>query len=153
MKTKPVIVIIIVLAFFISACSKPGPGSPLEALNEIKRLFRDGKNDDVRLLFSSETISIMNEIISMVPDIPDKNFGLQRLFVRGAEWNLQDEKINGDSAMIRIKYTEHPAENMKGYEMTFRMKKESGKWKWDIEKELRESLRLLKGDNRRDMIK
>jgi hypothetical protein len=63
------------------------------------------------------------------------------LFNNKTRWEEVSRKIEGSRGEIRLRYTEHPVENMVGQEMPFRLTKESGSWKIDLEDEIRQALK------------
>jgi hypothetical protein len=59
-------------------------------------------------------------------------------------WEELSWKKDGRRGTIRIRYTRHPVENMIGCELDFKLAREDGSWKIDLEDEMRQA--LLKGE-------
>lgn len=63
------------------------------------------------------------------------------LFNEKTRWEEVSRKADDSRGEIRLRYTEHPVENMIGQEFDFRLKREGGSWKIDLEDEIRQALR------------
>lgn len=129
------------VVFSFTSCSK----NPSDVLGKLQNLYKAGNYEDVKSYYTKGSIEAMNELEKLVPKSQNKEAKVDKKFVEGAKWEVVSEKINGDVADLKIKYVEHPVENMKGLEITFKMKREDGEWKIDMEKELRMSLDMIKG--------
>lgn len=139
---KKLYVLITIIACFALSCSTKS-GKPSASLEEIQSLYKSGKYNQIKSCYTSGTLKVMDQLNKLTPSSKSQ-YGLDRLFGDGVKWDIAEEKIEGNSAIIKIIYTAHPVENMKGYEMTFKMKNENGVWKWDMESELKESFDLIK---------
>lgn len=112
--------------------------APADVLSKIQKAQLSGDLTETKNFYTEGTIRLMEEMKKIVPAAKGDT-----KFVSGAKWKVVDEKINGDSAELRIKYVEHPVENMKGLEIPFRLKKEGGEWKIDMENELKQALMMI----------
>ena len=79
------------------------------------------------------------------PGIADAGYGLSMLFADGSVWDVLENKKQENTATIKVRYARHPIENLRGNEMVFRLIKESGGWKLDLEKLIDESVKEFKG--------
>jgi len=129
------------IVFSLSSCSK----NPSDIFRKVQDLYKAGNNKDVQRYYTKGSIKVMDKLEKLVPQSQSNEGRVDKKFAEGAEWEVVDEKIDGDAAEVKIKYTEHPVENMKGLEITFNMKKEDGEWKIDMEKELLMGLDMIKG--------
>ncbi len=75
------------------------------------------------------------------------------LFNEKTTWDELSRKTDGSRGSIRIRYTGHPVENMIGSEMDFRLKKEDGSWKIDLEDEIHQALRGREQGSAADYIR
>jgi hypothetical protein len=133
----------ITIALLSPFCSSK-PEKPADVIKVMQKLHKSGKFNEIKAYYTKGTLAAMDELGKLAPQHPQSEFGTNRIFADGAKWDIVSEKIEGDTAELKIMYTSHPVENMRGYEMPFRMKKEDGTWKWDMEKDLRESIPLMK---------
>ncbi|MDY6935287.1 MAG: hypothetical protein SVZ03_13820 [Spirochaetota bacterium] len=143
MKRLLIIGISLLAVLSLSSCSK----NPSDTLGDVQNLYKVDKHEEVKDYYTEGSIKAMEELKKLVPDSQKGGVEIDKKFVSGAIWEVIEEKIDGDMAEIKIKYTDHPEENMKGLEITYNMKKENGRWKIDMEKELNESIKMIKGMN------
>lgn len=140
---------LLVIALALSACSKD-PGT---VLVKVKKLYNSGKYDKVPEYYTSGTIKSIEKLEAISNNPRNMILNISKKFPKDSSWEIVSEKIKGDRATVKIKYTEHPVENMKGLEIKFKMRLEAGKWKIDEEKEILESVRLLKESEKRENMK
>ncbi len=130
--------IIGVCALALTAC---GAGKPSDVIKKMQSAAQSDSAEDVYKYYTKGTADAIKEMQKMFPDAAkDKD----SKFAKGAKWDVIEEKIDGDIATVKIKYTEHPVENMKGFEFPFRLKKEEGQWKIDMEREMQQALAMIK---------
>jgi len=138
--------VIIVLAF--SACGKGG--SPSDVFSRMKG-FSGNNIEDAAAFYTAGTMEALRELQKIMP--PDQQKGSDNKFA-GATWEVVEEKITGDTATVKLKFTAHPEAQMKGTEAQFRLKKEGGTWKLDMEQEMRMALQAMKQmGNMTEMLK
>ena len=130
--------ILLTLAFL--SCSK----TPTDALNNLKSNYYRGNIENTKSYFTKGTIEAMKEMEKLLLGIMDKEMTSDNRFIEGAEWEIISEEIVGDRASVRVKYIEHPVENMKGFQHIFLMKIEDNVWKLDMEEELKTSCSMIK---------
>lgn len=126
----------------LAAISCSGSKGPSATLISMKDCQVSGGTDCAKKYFTNGTMAVLDEINKLRPETqknPD-NAG----YAEKSKWDVIDEKIDGDTATVKIKFTEHPIENMKGFELEYRMKKEEGEWRIDQEKEMRTALEMMK---------
>lgn len=133
-----------VMMICILSCSKP-PSAPLQALDAIKGLFAAQKYDEAAEHFTGGTRSAAEDLERISPGARQAGYGVAVLFAGGSEWEVIGSDVKGSEAVIRVRYSRHPVENFKGNEMAFRLRNEGGRWKWDMEREIEESVKALRG--------
>ncbi len=140
----PVILTGLIISVVFVSCSQ----SPGDVLTE----FKDSKNNKTNnpdKYYTTGTVLALKELENLTSKEKGVHSGYSdKKFAKGVEWDIVNEKINGDNADVTVKYIKHPVENMKGLEVTFRLAKENGEWKVDMEKELQRSLYILKMNER-----
>jgi len=134
---------VLALSFTVIACGN----KPSGVLEKIQRAEVNSV-DDLALYYTEGTIKAMKELGTLAPKTDKGDASFDNKFVKGARWKVVEEKVEGDTAAVKIKYTDHPVENMKGYEMSLRMKKEAGQWKIDMEKEMNDAITMIQSMNK-----
>ncbi|MBN2040105.1 MAG: DUF4878 domain-containing protein [Spirochaetes bacterium] len=132
----------IILVFFsiiVISCSN----SPGDVLKDMKN---SGNDDPVKKnsnYYTIGTLKAFEKLEKLSIGGSDKSDYMDKKFTKGMDWTIIEENIEGNNAVVKVKYTAHPIENMKGLELTFRLVKESGKWKIDMQRELEMSIEML----------
>lgn len=141
MKKLLITMLSLAVLFAVNSCAK----KPSGILDRLQDAAKSGKFEDVKKFYTKGTLAAMEDMNRLVPPRQKDGKYEDNKFAGGAKWDVVSEKVEGDAADIKIKYTEHPVENMKGLEISFRLKKEDGSWKIDMEREIRQSLEMIKG--------
>ncbi len=131
------LVIFTVFLTFMSCGSKPS--GVLEKLQGADF----GDMEQMSRYYTRGTIAAVKELNAAAPRSEKGEASADKKFAKNARWKIIDEKVEGDRASIRIKYTRHPVENMVGLEIPINMKKEDGLWKVDMEKEMKETVAMI----------
>ncbi|HSV96312.1 MAG TPA: DUF4878 domain-containing protein [Spirochaetota bacterium] len=121
-----------------------GGGRPSDVLKAMQKVYSSDKFDDANKYYTKGTVELLNELNKLNPKSTKEESLADKKFVSGAKWKVIEEKTDGESARVKVRYVEHPVENMKGYEHTYKMKKEDGVWKIDMEDDLKGALSLMK---------
>ncbi len=124
----------------VVSCSK----GPVDVLESMKSYQGSGDMEGIKKCYTKGTVKAMEEMEKYAPKSKDDKGKVDKRFARDSEWKVVSEKIDGDTAELKIQFVEHPVENMKGLEIPFKMKKEDGEWKIDMEKEMNMSLKMIK---------
>jgi hypothetical protein len=129
----------IIIIFFVS-CSKDAE----DILVQVKKCYNNGDYDKVMECYTDGTIRAIDEL-EKITDHPElKRLNIGKKFMEGTSWEVVKDDVRGDTALLTIKYTEHPVENMRGLNITFRLKQEGRKWKIDEEKEVRDNIAVIR---------
>lgn len=145
-KRCAVAVCVLVLA---GVCCKKNEQSYIENLRSIQSLFEEQKYDESLKFMTSGTRSSLRKLSSKYPGIAEAGYGFGVLFRKGAEWNVIEEHVEGEMAKVKVRYTNHPVENIKGSETVFIFKKESGEWRLDMEREVDGFIDELQDDEKK----
>ena len=94
------------------------------------------------------TLKVINDAISKgLVTGSDKKHLLHDLDSK-IEWELINSNVTSESsgkkAQVVIKYTNHPVENMIGFNMLYNFIIENGEWKIDLKNEVENALALVK---------
>lgn len=139
MKKSITIAVCIAMALSLSSCSK----GPADALAGMKRCQEQSDREGAKKFYTNGTVAAMEEMEKLAPDSEKESKSANNI-AKDAEWEIVSEEISGDTAKVKVRFSEHPVEKMKGMEYTFKLKNEDGAWKIDMEKEMRQALELLK---------
>jgi hypothetical protein len=128
-------------ALFLPAagCSRGRGSSSFDGIFEKLRKARTF--DEARGLYTPGTIDALESAVREGVVTEKEKSRLLPLFNDKTAWEEVSKKSDGAAGTIRIRYTGHPVENMIGSEMEFRVRKEGGSWKIDLEDEIRQALR------------
>ncbi len=106
----------------------------------IDSLSRAATYQEARRFYTENTLAVVNSAVRRGRIRKDERILLFPPFTPDARWEELEKEESKNSALITIRFTGHPVENMTGYVMTIRMINEDGNWKIDLAKELNESL-------------
>jgi hypothetical protein len=130
------IVLLIACACVMTSCSSNTP------TKTIKQMAAVGQNEEkAKSYYTKRTVELLDEIETLMPEEAGEHPSYNVL-AEDADWEVVEEKIDGDRATVTIKITSDS--NPSGLHQTMRMKKEDGEWKIDCENELEASVKMLK---------
>ncbi len=138
------IVIPAVIATLAVMLACGGGGKPSDVLKAMQKVYASDNFDDAEKYYTRGTVELMKELNKLNPKSTKEKSLADKKFVSGAKWDVVEEKIDGDAAQVKVRYVEHPVENMKGFEYIYKMRKEDGAWKIDMESELKAALAMMK---------
>lgn len=150
MMKKIFVPLLLCLILLSSGCTrKKGPDSFDGVL---ERLSRAHGFDRVRECYTAGTIDAVGDAVfdGVVPE--KEKLRILPLFSEKTRWDALSKKSDGDRGVMKIRYTDHPVENMIGFELELRFRKEKGSWKIDLEEELRQALRDRRGGSTAEYI-
>ncbi len=134
-----VIIVITALALLVPSCKKE-QGKTRELSEIFEKISAAETYREASSFYTENTLAVVDSAVRRGRIGKDERVLLLPAFTSGASWEELEKKESRDSAVIRIRFTEHPVENMRGYEMSIRLVREDGSWKIDLAKELNESL-------------
>ena len=139
MKRMVYAVLVISACLVAVSCSKGG-GRPSDVFTRVQGITGDSL-EAMAPFYTRGSMEALRELMTLVPDDMKKK---DNTFGQGAKWEVVEEKVEGDTATVRLRFTEHPSAQVKGTEMPFRVKREDGAWKIDIEQETRLGLEMFR---------
>ncbi len=125
-------------------CGGSSGDRPRDVLDAMQKVYSSDNFSDARKYYTKGTTGALDELDKLNPRARKDDSVPDGRFAKGARWEVIDETLQGDGATVKIKYTKHPVENNKGLDVSFAMKKEDGAWKIDMEKDVRETISLIK---------
>lgn len=148
MKRLLVVAMACAIGIAFVACSKGG--APSDVFNRMKG-FTGNNIEDASAFYTKGTMEAIREMQKLMPAAQQNKSNNK---FADARWDVVEEKITGDTATVKLRFTEHAMANMKGTEAVFKLKKEDGTWKVDMEQEMRMALQAMKGmGNMAEMLK
>jgi hypothetical protein len=127
-----------VAACLAAGCSRGGGAASFDGVFE--KLRSASTFDEARPYYTSGTIDAIERAVSEGVVSKEGRLRVLPLFNAKTSWEELSRTVRGDRGTIRIRYTDHPVENMIGVQMDFRMVREKGAWKIDLEDGIRASL-------------
>lgn len=134
---RPAAPLILSLLIMVAGCSRAGDPQGFHdiftglatatSFEEIKRYYTGGTIDAVERAVRAGAVD---------------NGGRLQVLPRftGARWEEVRRAVTGERAVVRLRFNEHPVENMKGVEMDFRLVKDGNAWRIDMEQEITQAL-------------
>lgn len=150
MKKISVIIVACVLGV-ISGCSERHGLYSLEGTFE--KLSRARGFSEKRDYFTKATVSAIEDAASQGAVSGRDRLSFLPRFDEKTKWEEVSEKVEGNRGLIRLRYTDHPVENMIGLVMEFRMKRENGAWKIDLADEIRSAMKVRRNSSAADYIR
>lgn len=141
MKKAATLALIAVVALAVVSCAKNKPSDVFGKLQSI------GDVNDMNALkkfYTKDTVKALEELLTLMPKEMQSTKDANK-FPKEAKWEVLSEKVEGDTAEVKVKFINHPMANLKGTEAVFKMKKEEGDWKIDQETEIKQAVTLFKG--------
>jgi hypothetical protein len=109
--------------------------------------------NETKRYYTSGTIAAVEDAASRGAATGKEKLSLLPRFNEKTKWEELLTKVDGPRGMVRVRYIDHPSQNMIGFTMDFRMKIENGSWKIDLEDEIRTAAAGRKTGNTSDYIK
>ena len=111
--------IMITMALLLTSC---GVNKPSKTIDKLAGL--DGDKEKIKKYYTAKTNALLEEIEKLAPIKDDMNNQNYNSFYKNAKWKVIDEKIDGDSAVVSIQFTDHVNPYLKGQTIHYKMKKE-----------------------------
>ncbi len=117
------------------------------------RLSRTKSYDQMRQYYTSDTIAAIEDAVSHGIVSEKEKLTVLPKFNEKMKWEEVSKKANSSRGIIRIRYTDHPVQNMVGFTMDFKLHKEKGSWRIDLADEIRAAMQSRKNHNAAEYIK
>ncbi len=141
------------LALVITAAGCSRDRAPASFDGVFEKLIAARNFGEAKGFYTGGTIDAINDAVSDGVIAEKDRLRILPLFNEKTRWEEVSRKSDGSKGEIRLRYTEHPVENMTGQEMVFRMKKEGSSWKIDLEDDIRQALKGREKGSAVDYIK
>jgi hypothetical protein len=148
---KLILTICVCLPAFLLSCSEKQGPTGFDRIFE--RLSRAKGFDAIRQCYTSGTVSAVEDAVSAGVISEKEKLLVFPRFNEKTKWEEIMTRTDGSRGVMRIRYLDHPYQNMVGYTMDFRLKKEGNSWKIDLEDEVRTALKGRRGTSPSEYIK
>jgi len=108
------------------------------------KLSNAGSYNDIKKCYSVDTVKLIDSAEADGLISNDEKFFILPVFSPDIKWKEISKIQNEDKLEIRIRYIEHPVENMIGFEMDFKLVKENGRWKIDMAEDIKKAFEFRK---------
>ncbi len=139
MKRALVLIALSALVLAANSCSRDKVSTSFGGVFDKLRNARDFS--EAKPYYTEGTIDAIGEAVRDGVIAEKERLRILPLFNEKTAWDELSRTNDGSRGSIRIRYTGHPVENMIGFEMNFKLRKESGSWKIDLEDEIRQAMR------------
>jgi hypothetical protein len=138
MKKKHHLIIFLICLFAVGGCSRETGSASFDGV--LDKLRRAGNYSEAKRYYTSGTIDAIDASVRDGVISEKEKLRILPLFSDKTRWEEVSKKVEGSRGSIRIRYTEYPVENMIGFELDLKVRKEGGRWKIDLEQEIRQAL-------------
>ncbi len=142
--------VIILIALSCFGCNRERGKSDFKGI--LKELCSLSGRESSRDLFSSGTLRSMKSAVKAgivkKPETLIRNY-----FSPGTNLKIIKSSITGSDAVVRVRYLDHPVENVIGSEVDYRFIYQERRWKLDFQKEINEIIRISRSGESRNYIK
>ncbi len=125
--------------FLLQTCA--GKQDPAGFDRVFERLSRAKSFNEMKAFYTSGTIAAVEDAASSDATTARGRNSLLPQFNEKTKWELLQSSSDRSRGMARIRYLDHPSQNMVGYTMELKMKMEKGSWRIDLEDEVRTATR------------
>ncbi len=139
MKRTYTAIVLLACVLLAASCSRDRVSTSFGGVFE--KLKRARSFSEARECYTGGTIDAIDRAVSDGVIGEKERLRILPLFNEKTAWDELSRRVDGSRGSIRIRYTGHPVENMIGSEMDFRLQKEGGSWKIDLEDEIRQALK------------
>ena len=149
--TKFITIMLACLMAVLPSCSNKQESAGFDRIFE--RLSRAKSYNEIRQCYTSGTIAAIEDAVSQGALSEKDKLSILPRFNNTTKWEEIQKKADGSRGMVRIRYSDHPSQNMIGFTMDFRMKREDGSWRIDLEDEMRAAVQGRRSGNPADYIR
>jgi len=149
---------VIIIALTIAASLAAGGGcsrkrAPAGFDGVFEKLLSARSFEEAKRCYTAGTVDAIDDAVRGGVIAERDRLRVLPLFNEKTRWAEVSRKSEGDRGEIRLRYTDHPVENMIGQVMMFHMKREGDSWRIDLEDEIRQALRGREGEGAADYIR
>jgi hypothetical protein len=139
MKKKYCAMILLAGLLAAGGCSRDKGASSFDGIFD--KLCHARNYSEAKRYYTGGTIDAIDSAVREGVITEKEKLRILPLFNEKTKWEEVFKKVEGSRGVVRLRYTEHPVENMIGFETDFRVLKEGGSWKIDLGDEIRQALR------------
>jgi len=114
----------------------PGCGKKIEAGSPEEVLFllkEKGGTSEVMNLYTDGTVSSLRRYMKLTKMSEESATDVLGFIPADASYEITGKKIEGDNALLTLRFTKHHTENLAGYTIETKMVKDGKAWKIDRE--------------------
>ena len=140
---KTIYIICFITAITFISCKQEQSSDDL--LQPFYKISKSASYSDVKHLYTNGTIAIVDRAVDQ--DLLSKSERKQIVLLlnKDIKWEEFSRNISGEEALIKLKFTDHPVENLIGFIVQYRLIQEDGSWKIDMERELEKVIDARRG--------
>ncbi len=143
------IIVIVLVAVSCFGCKKGSGNSDFKGI--LRELCSESSGENSGDLYSSGTIRSLKRAVKA--GIVGKPGALIRnYFSPGTNLKIIKSSIKGSDAVVRVRYLDHPVENVIGSEVDYRFIYQERRWKLDFKKEVDDIIRSSQSGESRNYI-
>lgn len=153
MKILPVIINIFLTAIllFSSGCGKKiEAGSPEEVLFLLKE---KGGTAEVVQLYTDDTVSSLRKYMKLTGMSEESATDVLGFIPADSRYEISGKKVEGETALLKLRFTKHHTENLAGYTVEVRMLNEGKGWKIDRESDFKTLIKAYENRGAENYLK
>ena len=121
----------------LPACKKGEKGRPQDPAATLKRLQKTTSFEEITACYSPGTLRVLESLRQKGSLSKAQARAVMKILDEKISWEVVSEKKNKERASLLLVFTAHPVENRIGQKMPVQFKKIEGRWRIDMEKDLR----------------
>jgi D-alanyl-D-alanine dipeptidase len=131
-------------------CKESTVNSNFESI--VRELCSADKGKKIEDLYTPGTLKSMKRAVK-AGIVKEPGVILENYFTPDTRLKVIHSRIDGLDAVVRVRYLEHPVENVIGSEVDYRFLYQERKWKLDFKKEIDEIIRSSRSEAGRVYLK
>ncbi|HOP64629.1 MAG TPA: hypothetical protein PK358_08070 [Spirochaetota bacterium] len=144
-------IFLILVVLITAACGKKiEAGSPEEVIFHLKEM---GGTDRVMQLYTDETVTLMDKYRKLTGMSAESATDVLGFIPADAEYEITGKKIEGDTALVTLRFTRHHNENLAGYKTDIKMERDGNSWKIDRSEDLKKLVESYEGKGAENYLK
>lgn len=133
------------------ACGKKiEAGSPEEVLFLLKE---KGGTSEVMHLYTDDTVSYLRKYMKLTGMSEESATDVLGFIPSDSEYDITSKKIDGETALLKLRFRKHHTENLAGYTLDVRMNKDGKAWKIDREDDFKTLIKAYESRGAENYLK
>jgi len=151
LKQKIINIFLISIFLIAVACGKKiEAGSPEEVILLLKE---KGGTDQVIQLYTYETAGLMEKYRKLTGMSRESATDVMGFIPADSEYEITGKKIEGDAALVTLRFTRHYTENLAGYRTDIKMVRKGNIWKIDRSDDFKKLIESFEGEGAENYLK